>query len=439
MESAVVKDMKTLPLYHPHVVLTGVSFRTLDVDGRERLVRQAQDPQKIARSIVEQGLASEAAVISTCNRFEIVSVVGDESHSDRALLRGDEPGGGIRRFFESLVDLSAKNSLYQFVDSSAVRHLYRVSSSLDSMVLGEAQILGQVKDAYKKAVEEGVVGTHLHHLFQSAFHVAKRVRAHTEISQHGVSVSYVAVRLAQQIFENLQDTRVLIIGSGEMAELAALHLCSHGCRHIVVANRTVERAAELAERFGGAAVSLSDVEEMLEQVDIVIGSIRIDHSILTKSSVRKRAGDKPLFLIDLGVPRNFSSDLAELDSVYLYNIDDLAGIAEQNKALREAAAREAEVVIDYGLLQFEKWRVKIAAQPELVSLRGRVQGICDEEITRVLGSALEADRDVLLDQLSRAITQKLSHEITELLGRKKSSAPEDGDGVPFILVPKKEE
>jgi glutamyl-tRNA reductase len=412
--------------YTPHVILTGVSFRTLDVDGREKLVKRTEDPTRLAAQIVENGLATEAAVISTCNRFEIVTV-------------GGEPGGGVRTFFENLLDLSQRDSLYQYVDSSAVKHLYRVSSSLDSMVLGEVQILGQVKDAYKRAVVSGSVGSHLHHLFQSAFHVAKKVKAHTEISHHGVSVSYVAVRLAQQIFQDLADTRVLVVGSGEMAELAALHLCSHGCKKIVVANRTVERAAELAERFGGAAVALGDVESMLDQVDIVIGSIKIDRAIISQQSVLKRKVDSPLFLIDLGLPRNFANDVAEVDNVYLYNLDDLASVADQNKSLREAAAKEAEIVIDYGLLQFDRWRKKLLLQPELLSLRGRVDHICRTEIEKIFNRAgMEGIPIELQRHLVHSISQKLSHDLSDVVAKYLGDDSEREDSFPFLIVPEEE-
>lgn len=414
--------------YDPSVIVTGVSFRTLDVSGRERLAQRAPQPERLARRLIEEGLAREAAVISTCNRFEILSVGGE--------------GGGIRRFFESLIDSGdiRDDLLYQLHDQKAVRHLYRVSSSLDSMVLGEAQILGQVKEAYRRAVEVGSVGSHLHHIFQSAFNVAKRVRAHTDIAHHGVSVSYVAVRLAQQIFFNLADTSVLIIGSGEMAELAALHLCSHGCTRIVVANRTVERAAELAERFGGTAVALGDIDRVIDDVDIVIGSISIDHPILSRTGLRARRSDRPLFLIDLGVPRNFAPDISEQDSIYLYNIDDLAGIAAQNRELREAAASEAELVIDYGLLQFERWRAKLAAQPEILDLRARIQAICEAEVGRILGSS---NRDEVVGEgadvaqrLAHSISQKVSHELTSLVERQKGLGADQDPVAPFVLVPK---
>jgi len=409
--------------YDPAVIVTGVSFRTLDVAGREALARKVPEPEKLALRLVEQGLAREAAVISTCNRFEVLSVGGE--------------GGGIRAFFEALLEQRGAHNgpLYQLQDQKAVRHLYRVSSSLDSMVVGEAQILGQVKDAYQRAVEAGSVGSHLHHIFQSAFTVAKRVRAHTEVSQHGVSVSYVAVRLAQQIFSDLSGVSVLIVGGGEMAELAALHLCSHGCSRIMVANRTVERAAQLAERFGGVAVALGDVARVLDQADIVIGSISIDRPILSRASLQGRRSDKPLFLIDLGMPRNFAPELAERESVYLYNLDDLAGIAAENRALREAAASEAELIIDYGLVQFERWRAKLAAQPELLDLRARVQAICSAEVVRILGNSVEAQGKGA-EQLAHAISQKVAHELSSLLERHRGISPDEESSPPFLLVPK---
>ncbi|MEN9846616.1 MAG: glutamyl-tRNA reductase [Pseudomonadota bacterium] len=406
--------------YEPRVVLTGVSYKTLNVDGRERLARAIPVPELLAERVVREGLATEAAVISTCNRFEIVSVGGE--------------GGGIRQFFEALLGSSTdpNDVLYQYLDDSAIRHLYRVSSSLDSMILGEAQILGQVKKAYHRAIEVGSVGSHLHHIFQSAFNVAKKVRAHTDVSQHGVSVSYVAVRLAEQIFSDLQNTTVLIIGSGEMAELAALHLCSRGCRRIIVANRTVEKAAELAERFGGSAVSLSDVDRVLDQADIVIGSISIDKPVLSRAILRARKGDRPLFLIDLGVPRNFASDLAEIDSVYLYNIDDLAGIADENRALREAAAQDAELIIEYGLAQFERWRLKRVAQPEIVDLRAAVHEICATEVNRILASQSGIDEGAVA-HLSRVISQKIAHELTKLVEHRVHG---ESESAPLIIVPK---
>ena len=409
--------------YQPNVFVTGVSFRTIGIDLRERLAQHNPKPELIAQRVVEAGLAREAAVVSTCNRFEIVSVGGD--------------GGGLRTFFESLLDLpnAEPETLYQYQDADAVRHLYRVSSSLDSMVIGEAQILGQVKKAYQHAVEHGSVGTHLHHLFQSAFHVAKRVRSHTDVANYGVSLSYVAVRLAQQIFADLSETSVVIVGSGEMAELAALHLCSHGCQSIIVANRTVERAAQLAERFGGLAVALSDLDRVIGSADIVIGSISIDRPIVSRAAMASRASSKPLFLIDLGVPRNFAPDLAEVDNVYLYNLDDLSSVASENRALRESAARDAEVVIEYGLLQFERWRAKIMARPEVVDLRAAIERICRQEVAKGLNSCNPATQSDVASRVAYAISQKVNHELTGLLERQMGIDTPDREMAPFIILP----
>jgi glutamyl-tRNA reductase len=411
-------------LYDPSVLVTGVSYRTLNVEWREKLARIAPQPERLAHTLVTQGVVTEAAVLSTCNRFEIVSVGGD--------------GGGIKAFFESLLGSSrvTKEALYQYRDATAVRHLYRVSSSLDSMVLGEAQILGQVKRAYQQAIAQGSVGSHLHHLFQSAFHVAKKVRSHTDISSHGVSLSYVAVRLAQQIFADLSKVSVVVVGSGEMAELAVLHLCSHGCSTVVVANRTLERAAALAERFGGLAVSLSDLDRVIDHADIVIGSLSIDRPIVTTSAVSARRRGRPLFLIDLGVPRNFAADLASVDDVYLYNIDDLAAVAAENRALREAAAKDAEIVIDYGLMQFERWQKKIALQPEIVDLRLAVERICAQGIAEGLAGNLVDSDSQLTAQVARSISQKISHELTSLVERQMGiGRPNDTEEAPFVLVP----
>jgi glutamyl-tRNA reductase len=410
--------------YDPSVLVTGVSYKTLSLEWREKLTQLAPQPELIAESLVKQGVATEAAVLSTCNRFEIVSVGGE--------------GGGIKTFFESLLGApcNLREALYQYRDATAVRHLYRVSSSLDSMVLGEAQILGQVKRAYQQAVQLGSVGSHLHHLFQSAFHVAKKVRSHTEVSSHGVSLSYVAVRLAQQIFADLSQVSVVVIGSGEMAELAVLHLCSHGCNKIVVANRTLERAAALAERFGGLAVSLGDLDRVLDTADIVIGSISIDRPVVTTSGLTARRAGRPLFLIDLGVPRNFAPDLAKIDDVYLYNIDDLAAVAAENRALREAAAKDAEIVIEYGLMQFERWRKKIAVQPELVDLRLAVERICGEIVAEGLAGKLAGTEKQLAAQIAYAISQKISHELTEVFERQRGiESLGDAETAPFVLVP----
>jgi glutamyl-tRNA reductase len=384
------------------VALTGVSYRTLDIAGREELARQVPQPEALSRLVLERGLASEAAVISTCNRFELLSVGGSS--------------GGLRDLFAGLLGATHNpdRAVYQFANRDAVKHLYRVSSSLDSMIVGETQIVGQLKQAYRRAVEAGSVGSSLHHLFQSAFRVAKRVRASTEIARHGVSVSCVGVRLAQQIFADLREATVLLIGSGEVAELVAVHLCGHGCRKIFVANRTLERATALAQRFGGAALALSDIGRLMNQVDIVISSITVEQPLITADTVHSRRRDAPLFLIDLSLPRTIDPHVDRLESVYLYNIDDLAAIAAQNRALRQTAAQEAEVVVEQGLRQFERWQAKVQSQPQVVALRERVLELCRVEAARATKGVGERDPAVA-ERLGRALGQRLAHEVVELM------------------------
>ena len=412
-------------VYEPSLHVTGVSFRTLDISGREKLVSQGESPAQIANALVSKGVVGEAAVLATCNRFEIISAGGE--------------GGGIASFFESALELprGVKTPLYQYRDQAAVRHLYKVSSSLDSMVVGEAQILGQVKQAYREAVDSGSVGRNLHHLFQSAFRVAKRVRSHTDVGNYGLSLSYIAVKLAEQIFSDLSKTRVVVLGSGEMAELATLHLCSHGCKNIVVANRTVERAASLARRFGGLAVALDDVHAVLAQADIVIGSLSIDRPLITRQALRHRSVQRPLFLIDLGMPRNVASDVCEMESIYLYNIDDLVAVAKEHQTLREEAAREADVVIDYGLMQFERWRSKVAREPETVDLRSLVARVCREEVASRMVTASKDNPEELVESLSYGVSQKLSHELVRLLRRHYPTGAQEDDDIesPFLIVP----
>lgn len=416
--------MNSQEAYEPSLHVTGVSFRTLDIAGREKLVACGDIPSKVVNELIRAGVAREAALLATCNRFEIISAGGDAS--------------GITSFFERTFNVASgvHTPLYQHQDRAAVKHLYQVSSSLDSMVVGEAQILGQVKQAYRQAVDAGSIGRNLHYLFQSAFRVAKRVRSQTDVGNYGLSLSYIAVKLAEQIFADLSKTTVVVLGSGEMAELATLHLCAHGCRNIIVANRTVERAASLARRFGGLAVALDDVQAVLGEADIVIGSLAIDKPIITKQALRYRGVQRPLFLIDLGVPRNIAEDVCQLESTYLYNIDDLVAVAKEHQTLREEAAKEASIVIDYGLLQFERWRAKVANQPDTVDLRALVERICQEEVASRLPSDILDNQEQVTHALAHGLSQKLSHELVSRLRRQtEEGLRQDEEEAPFLIVP----
>lgn len=395
-------------IYGDGYTVVGASYRTLAIAERERFGVETLSSAESLKALMGACGLREAAILSTCNRYEVVAV-GAEAQGE----------AGQQRIVDFLLrrigDGVNAGDFYTLKNAAAVRHLFRVAASLDSMVVGEAQILGQVKRAYESAVAAGGAGKYLHHLFQFAFSLAKKVRANTGIAQRGVSMSYVAVRLAEQIVGSLNERSVLVIGSGEMAELTVLHLKSHGCREIIVANRTLERAFELANKVSGSAIALSDIDRVLGSVDIVVSSISIDRPVLVTRQLERAKRSKSLFLLDLGVPRNFAADLAELDDVYLYNIDDLGRIVDQNLSLREAAAKEGELIVEYGLYQFEHWLAKVAAEGAIVSLRQKVERVCETEIERVLGEQLPADeRAHAVQQLSHRISQKLAHDLTEL-------------------------
>lgn len=390
-------------LYTAPVHLVGVNHRSLGVAGRERLAALIDDRPESLRSLLTQCELTQGAVLSTCNRFEVVGVADNDRRDRIQEILSKELGGSL-----------SDGSCYALINDDAVRHLFRVAGSLDSMVIGEAQILGQVKRAYQASVSAGYAGSVLHKLFQSAFSTAKRIRSHTGLAREGVSISYVAVQLAKQIFGELKGVSVLVLGSGEMAELALLHLKAQGCAKIIVANRTTQKAMELAERLSGTAIPLGEVTQVLPEVDVVIGSLRIDEPLLPVATVRALKRTRPLFLIDLGLPRNFTPGLDELDDVYLYNLDDLQAVATANRELREEAALDAELIVDHGVFEFERWLTKISANPAIVDFRSKVLFACQTEAVRVLGIHATQDQ---IDRLAYGISQKVSHEFSELLAQ----------------------
>jgi glutamyl-tRNA reductase len=395
--------------WKPSFNLVGVNHKTLALEQREKLARLVANNSGGTKQIAEQLGLKEAALLSTCNRFEILSIGEDAEEKLTAFI-----ADGIAEQKDSL-------AIYRFKDRLAVKHLFRVAASLDSMALGEVQILGQVKDAYSSAIKSGLAGKYLHALFQFSFRFAKRVRAQTAIGESGISVAYVAVNLAKQILPDFSKIKVLIIGSGQTAELTALHLKANGCKKLTVANRTLEKAIELANQLGGKAIALtndalhtfqgSDFESEVHASDLIIGSALVDKPILSRSSLSTRSAGKPIFLIDLGVPRNFSSNLSELDDVYLYNLDDLTGVAEKNREIRFSASKDGEIIIEYGVLLFERWLRKISLEPELITLRDKILQICINEAQDLLGN----DQAELADKLSRRISGKISYQLQTLL------------------------
>ena len=351
----------------PPIVVVGANHKTLSIEGRETLSGIGNTRESVADLAKRTGLAS-LTILSTCNRFECVTVADDGGAALKAELLSHAQGTVSEK------DIFVKEG------RAAIEHVFRVASSLDSMVLGEAQILGQVKDAYRISMEAGTVGKVLHHLFQYSFRVAKAVRAETTIAEKGVSVSYVAVKLAEQIFDGLKGRRVLLIGSGEMAELAVLHLRANGCEEIVIANRTRSRAVALAERVSGRVIGLDEVVSAIAQVDVVIGSIRTETPILRHAQIKNLRG-RSVFFIDCGLPRNFHPEIASLDGIYLYNIDDLQSVARDNLELRKEAANDADLIVEFGVYRFELWLQRVAREPYLLDFRNYLFDLCKEELS----------------------------------------------------------
>jgi glutamyl-tRNA reductase len=384
-------------LYSKALFVCGCNHTTAPVDIRERLARSYQRGEStVFQHLCEVLDIEEVAVLSTCNRFEIIAA---GSHIDEQKLR---------LFLGAQAQLQdAADVFYCYENREAVRHIFRVAASLDSLVVGEGQILGQLKDAYRAAQQAGRVKRFLHSLFQFSFQVAKKIKTSTTISERGISMSYVAVQLAQQIFSDLTQTSVLVLGSGRMAELLLLHLASLGCRNITVANRTVSKAHELAARVGGAAITLHDIPDVIAQKDLVVGSLAIDKPLVTEDLLSRRSKRSPLFFIDLGVPRNFAANLTEHEDVYLYDIDDLSRVTEQNKSLRKRAAQEAEIILEYGIYRFEVWLRKILSEPSVLDLRSLIEKHCTEAIE----SAFAQEDPCKINRVAHTLSCKLSHEL----------------------------
>lgn len=386
----------------------GMNHQTAPVELRECLASDPGTAKKALAAMRDSDEIKEAMFFSTCNRVEAL-VVAD--HRDRA----SEIVIGL---MESLGNISANSfadHLYQYEGLEAVRHVFRVASSLDSMVVGEPQILGQIKAAYLEATKEKTSGVIINRLMHRAFHVAKRVRTETGISEAAVSISYAAVELAKKIFHELDGKKALLIGAGEMAELAARHFMANGIRSMSVANRTVERAVEVARQFGAMAVSLQEIPYQLLEVDIVLSSTASSEIIITREMVKgclRKRRNRPLFFIDIAVPRDIDPHVNDLDNVYLFDIDDLKGVTESNLEQRRKEAARAESIIEEEVVKFDRWLKTLAVVPTIISLREKAESIVHAELERSSGllSSLSAPQKEALITLSRSIAEKILND-----------------------------
>ncbi len=390
------------------LVAFGINHNTAPLALREKVAFAPEIIESALKNALEQQGLGEIAILSTCNRTEIYAVAEQvEMLEHWLLMRTDVP-----------VD-ELKKSLYAYEHQDALRHMMKVAGGLDSLVLGEPQILGQMKSAFAVAREVGTLGSELHSVFQHVFNVAKRVRTETAIGENPVSVAYAAVSLAQQIFSNLQDDTALLIGAGETISLVARHLAEHGIKKILVANRTLDRAQKLAAEFNGEAFLLADIPEQLHRADIVISSTASQLPLLGKGAVEsalKKRKHKPMFMLDIAVPRDIESQVGELDDVYLYTVDDLHAVIDENKKSRVAAADQAQLIIEQGVEDYLKQQRELNAVDLIKHYRHQAEKTRDIELQKALKQLQSGvNAEDVMSQLARNLTNKLLHSPTRVL------------------------
>jgi glutamyl-tRNA reductase len=346
----------------------------------------------------------EAAIISTCNRTEIYCAADHVAleHTVNWLASSGNVSPELLR-----------SHAYMLADDQVARHAFRVASGLDSMVLGEPQILGQMKDAVREADSAGALGSTLNQLFQRSFSVAKEVRTATEIGAHSISMAAAAVRLAGQLFEDLKETKILFVGAGEMIDLAATHFAAKQPKSIVIANRTMERGQQLALKFGGEAMRLAELPARLAEFDIVVSCTSSTLPLIGLGAVEralKLRRHRPMFMVDLAVPRDIEPEVKALEDVYLYTVDDLAQVVQQGQASRQAAVAQAEVIIDAGVQSFMQWLDQRGAVPLIQQLTAQTDAWRAAELARAKKLLAKGESiDVVLEALSRGLTQKMLH------------------------------
>lgn len=387
----------------------GINHKTASVDLREQVAFSAEQLDTALQAIRNLKGVEEAVIVSTCNRTEIYCRGDVESD----LLLGWLTG------FHRLTPNALESHHYLLQNDEAIAHLMAVASGLDSLVLGEPQILGQVKQAYQLAKRQASVGGILERLFQQTFRVAKTVRNETAVGQNAVSVAYAAVSMAKHIFAHLEQSKVLLIGAGDTSELVAQHLKQQGVSDIVVANRTLQRATDMADRIGATAHSLSELSELLPQADIVVSSTASTLPIVGKGSIEKalkKRRHRPMLLIDLAVPRDIEEQVNELDDAYLYTVDDLQSIISENIRNREQAARDAQVIISQQTQEFSDWLQSLNSIELVREYRSHTKAIADEQLTKALAQLAQGkDPADVLQRFSHRLVQQLTHKPTSLL------------------------
>lgn len=396
----------------------GVNHKTASVALREQVAFTPEQLHQALPALREQTGVAEAVILSTCNRTELYC----HGATSTDMLLGWLAG------YHRIPLEQLREHCYAYQDDAAIEHLMAVASGLDSLVLGEPQILGQVKQAYQFARNQASVGTVMERLFQSTFRVAKTVRSETRVGENAVSVAFAAVNLARQIFAELPQSRVLLVGAGDTAELVAQHLTEHGVQQLMVANRTLERAQVVANRFQGQAHTLGELPELLPQADIVISSTASPLPIVGKGLIEKALKERkrrPILLIDLAVPRDIEEQVNELDGAYLYTVDDLQGIITENLRNREEAAEEAKVIIAEHTEAFSAWLRQLDHVDVIRDYRQRVQQMAQEQLQRAQNQLTSGKSpEAVLQEFTQRLTNQFLHQPTQLM-REAGAAGDD--------------
>ncbi len=396
-----------------NILAVGLNHKTAPIEVREKVAFAGPKLEEAISVLKNSSEVKESIILSTCNRVEIYA-------SASSLKAGEE---SIKDFISKFHDVSRDlldGSLYIHKGEDAIRHMYRVAASLDSMVVGEPQILGQLKDAYDIALQKKTTGIHLNKLMRKSVSVAKRVRTETKIAENAVSISFAAVELAKKIFDDLSSKSIMLIGAGEMAELAARHLVNNGVKDVYVTNRTQARADELAGEFNGKVVLFHNFVDELHYTDIVICSTGAPDYVLMKDQLHKTMKDrkqKPMFIIDISVPRNIDPDINDLDNVYLYDVDNLQGIVETNIEERGREAEKAERIVTEEIGAYLKWHESLSATSTIVALRSKAEEIRTAELEKMLAKLGPVEEKTIrsIEHLTATIVNKIIHTPTAVL------------------------
>jgi len=402
------------------IVLIGINHKTAPVEVRECIAFTEEESVSALRALSGNPFIKEVLIFSTCNRVEVLVVAANKAEAIDATKDYIAEANKIPR-------AEFEDSLYIHEGDEAVRHIFRVASSLDSMVVGEPQILGQVKDAYRTATEVKASGVILNRLLHRTFFVAKRIRTETGIGDHAVSISYAAVELGRKIFGSLENKNVLLVGAGEMAELAVEHLIRNKAGQIYVANRTFENGVELARQFNGQPIRFEEITDSLERVDILISSTGSPDYVITRDQVKgviRKRRNRPLFFIDIAVPRDIDPRVNRLTNSYVYDIDDLQGVIDDNIEDRRREAVKGERIVDEAVIHFREWYAGLEVVPTIVALRNKLESIAETEIKKTLQSNKVPEvSSGAIEKMAAALINKIMHDPTMFL--KKDTMPGD--------------